>query len=355
MPQQDLANASSFDWQVIQTAPSAAVIAVVIPCFRVKHHIASVIAAMPASVTWIVCVDDCCPDGSGDLIATIAEQDSRVVLARHAQNQGVGGAMLTGYRVALDRGADILVKMDGDGQMDAQLLPLFIAPIAAGQADYTKGNRFYRPESLREMPGMRLFGNAVLSFLSKLSTGYWNIFDPTNGYTAIHARVAEQMPHDKIAKRYFFETDVLYHLNTIRAVVMDIPMDAKYGDEESSLKIGRILGPFLRGHLRNIWRRFFYNYILRDFSMATVATLLGLPLLIFGIGFGIERWIHSLATGLAASPGTVMLSALPIITGIQLLLIAMNIDVANVPRQPVFPLYVLRARIRGPRKTNESQ
>jgi dolichol-phosphate mannosyltransferase len=355
VPQQDLANASSLDWQPMENATSHAIVAAVIPCFKVKAHIADVIAAMPQSVTWIVCVDDCCPDGSGDLIATIAEQNKRVILVRHSQNQGVGGAMLTGYRAALERGADILVKMDGDGQMDAALLPLFVQPIAAAQADYTKGNRFYSPESLRQMPGMRLFGNGILSFMSKLSTGYWNIFDPTNGYTAIHARIVEQLPHDKIAKRYFFETDMLYHLNTIRAVVTDIPMDAKYGDEESGLKIGRILGPFLRGHMRNIWRRFFYNYILRDFSMATVATLLGLPLLVFGIGFGIERWLHSLMTGVAASAGTVMLSALPIITGIQLLLIAMNIDVSNVPRLAVFPHYALRARIRATSKVAEGQ
>src|SRR5690606_32001950 len=150
--------------------------------------------------------------------------DPRVRVIRHASNLGVGGAVITGYQAAIADGMDILVKLDGDGQMDASLIPDFIEPIINGEADYTKGNRFFDLEELRSMPRIRLIGNAVLSFMTKFSSGYWNLFDPTNGFTALHADVARYLPLSKISKRYFFESDMLFRLNTLRAVVHDIPM-----------------------------------------------------------------------------------------------------------------------------------
>ena len=171
--------------------------------------------------------------------------DARVIVLRNPQNLGVGGAVLTGYRAAIEAGADVIIKIDGDGQMDPGLIPTFIAPIIAGEADYTKGNRFFDLEEIRAMPRVRLIGNAALSFMTKLSSGYWNLFDPTNGYTAIHAHVARHLPFEKISSGYFFETDMLFRLNTLRAVVIDVPMDAKYGDEVSNLKISKTAGKFL--------------------------------------------------------------------------------------------------------------
>src|SRR5262249_39074317 len=157
----------------------------------------------------------------------------------HEQNQGVGGAVMSGYRAAIADGMAVVVKVDGDGQMDGSLIPYFVAPIINGEADYTKGNRFFDLEQINQMPPMRLFGNAVLSLMTKLSSGYWNLFDPTNGFTAIHVDAARHLPFDKISKRYFFETDMLFRLNTINAVVVDVPMDASYGDEVSNLKISK--------------------------------------------------------------------------------------------------------------------
>ncbi|AOU96447.1 glycosyl transferase [Achromobacter ruhlandii] len=209
-----------------------------------------------------------------------------MVVLRNEVNRGVGGAVMAGYRAAIDAGHDILVKVDGDGQMDPRLIPDFIAPIVLGNADYTKGNRFFDLETLRAMPGKRLFGNAVLSFMTKFSSGYWDLFDPTNGYTAIHARVAEHLPFDKISERYFFETDILFRLNLIGAVVVDVPMDAHYADEVSNLKISKIVGEFSLKHIRNSLKRIFYNYYLRGFSIASLELPLGILLFTFGVVYG---------------------------------------------------------------------
>jgi hypothetical protein len=168
-----------------------------------------------------------------------------------------------------------------------------------------------------------------------MSTGYWNLFDPTNGYTAAHTTALRQVPLDKVSRRYFFESDLLFRLSTVRAVVVDVPMDAIYEDEKSNLSISRILVPFVGGHLRNTLKRLVYSYFLRDFNFASLHWLLGPIFLAFGIGFGAYEWWVSLQTGVTASAGTVMLSALPIIVGLQMMLSAFNFDVANVPRRPL--------------------
>ncbi|MCE7887965.1 MAG: glycosyltransferase family 2 protein [Alphaproteobacteria bacterium PRO2] len=311
-------------------------IAVVIPCYKVKNHIANVIAAIPDYVWRIYCVDDACPDGSGDLIRNTI-RDPRLTLLAHDTNQGVGGAMVTGYKQALQDGAQIVVKIDGDGQMNPALIESFVRPILIGARDYTKGNRFYKVEDVRAMPGARLLGNGILSFMTKLSSGYWNLFDPNNGYTAIHAAILREMPLEKLSKRYFFESDFLFRLNTLRASVQDIPMSAIYGDEQSNLKISKIFFPFLAGHFRNLFKRIFYNYFLRDFNIASLELLLGITLLPFGIIFGIMQWHHSTVIGVEASPGTVMFSALPIILGVQFLLSFLQYDIESVPRASLHP------------------
>lgn len=242
-----------------------------------------------------------------------------------------------GYQEACAKHYDCIVKIDGDGQMDPKLISNFVAPILNGEADYTKGNRFYNPEDVAAMPAVRLFGNATLSFMNKISSGYWNTFDPTNGYTAISCLVADQLPLNKISKRYFFETDMLFRLGTIGAVVKDIPMKAIYADEVSNLKIRDILLKFIVGHSRNFIKRIVYNYYLRDFSAASIELILGLILLISGISFGAYSWWQSTAWGIPATSGTVMLAALPIIIGNQLLLSFLHFDVASQPSMPLHP------------------
>lgn len=313
---------------------AAARIAVVLPSYKVTRHIAAVIAAIPPSVWRIYVVDDACPDDSGQFVQANVD-DARVRVLFNTENQGVGGAVMTGYRAAIDDGASVIVKIDGDGQMDPGLIPLFIAPILDGEADYAKGNRFFDLEAIGAMPRIRLFGNAVLSLATKVSSGYWNLFDPTNGYTAIHADVARHLPFDKISRRYFFETDMLFRLNTLRAVVVDVPMDAKYGDEVSNLKIPKIAGEFVFKHLRNFIKRLFYNYYLRDLSLASLELPIGLFLFLFGLGFGGYQWLASAKAGIPTPAGTVMLAALPLLMGIQLVLAFLGHDISSVPVRPI--------------------
>jgi dolichol-phosphate mannosyltransferase len=311
-------------------------VAVIIPCYRVKAQILGVIARVGGEVSHIYVVDDACPEGSGDFVRANCK-DPRVRVLKNPENRGVGGAVMAGYEAALRDGADILVKVDGDGQMDPALVPRFVRPIAAGQADYSKGNRFYDLTRIGQMPTIRLLGNAVLSFVSKLSTGYWNLFDPTNGFTAIHARVARRVAFDKVSPRYFFESDMLFRLNIIRAVVADIPMDAIYGDEKSNLKIRQVVGEFVVKHTRNFVKRVLYNYFLRDMTLASLELIVGAALFIFGLVFGGFHWLRALGSGVATPLGTIMLAALPTMVGLQMLLAFVGFDVANVPRRPIHP------------------
>lgn len=313
------------------TKPS---VAVVIPCYRVTRHVKRVIDQIGPDVDAIYAVDDACPENSGKYIEDHVT-DPRVRVVYHPENLGVGGATMTGYRHAISGGADIIVKLDGDGQMDPSIISRFIAPIKQGIADYSKGNRFFDLAAVHRMPKERIFGNAVLSLLAKLSTGYWNLFDPTNGYTAIHVSIASRLPFEKISNRYFFETDMLFRLNTFRAVVVDVPMEAIYGDEKSNLKISRVVLEFLRKHASNFFKRVFYNYFLRDMSVASFELVIGLFLGLFGACFGVATWIEAAAHGVTASSGTVMLAALPIIIGLQFLLAFLSFDIARVPRTPL--------------------
>jgi glycosyltransferase involved in cell wall biosynthesis len=309
-------------------------IAVVIPCHRVGKSILDVLRGIGPEVASVYVVDDRCPDGTADLVESRCE-DPRVRVLRHETQSGVGGATLTGWRQALRDGAGILVKLDGDGQMDPALIPRLVRPIRAGEADYTKGNRFWRLEDVEPMPRARVAGNAVLSFLGKFSTGYWDLFDPTNGFVAIHARVAELLPLDKIAKDWFFESDVLFRLNTVRAVVAEIPMTARYAGEQSNLHAARVVGPFLAHHVVNFGKRVFYNYWLRSFSVASIELVLGVALLAFGTAVGAWHWVTGPLRGSIATSGTVMLAALPVLIGVQLLLAFLSYDMQSQPRTPL--------------------
>ncbi len=313
-----------------EVARRSLVIAVVIPCYRVKQHILGVISEMPQFVDHIIVVDDKCPEQSGSLV--MAEcRDPRVVVIQHEVNQGVGGAVVTGYRKAMELNADIAVKVDGDGQMDPALMSAFIQPIAMGLADYTKGNRFFSLDTVSGMPAIRLFGNAVLSFISKLSTGYWRTFDPTNGYTAIHCSLLEIIPLKKLVGRYFFESEMLFRLGTVGAAVTDIPMHSRYANESSSLKLSQILGEFAWKHVRNTFKRITYNYALRDFSVATLELTFGLGLFLFGLIFGIGQVIQSNATGDPTAAGTVAVAMISVILGIQFVLAFLAFDISRTP------------------------
>ncbi|WP_293482420.1 glycosyltransferase family 2 protein [Phenylobacterium sp.] len=313
----------------------------VVPCYRVKSQILRVIRKTPAWFEGIVCVDDACPENSGDFIEA-NNTDPRVHVVRLYKNQGVGGATLAGYAEAARRGARVMVKVDGDDQMDLGYAAQLVAPILLGEADYAKGNRFTSISHLTTMPTVRVLGNAMLSFAAKLSTGYWNLFDPTNGYTAIEANVARLVMEKRVSRRFFFETDLLYHLGTLRAVVRDVPMPARYADEVSNIRIGAIVGPFAFKHLRNFAQRVIGQYFVRDFNAASLELVFGMLFSFFGVAYALSYFANRIP-GQAASAGVVMLAALPVILGAQFLLQAMNFDVLNVPQRPIHPyLAVLR-------------
>lgn len=323
----------------MSAAPALPRIAAVLPCYRVTDKVLEVIARIGPQCTAIYAVDDFCPEKSGDAIEAKC-RDPRVKVLRHAANQGVGGAVMTGMKAALADGADIVIKIDGDGQMDPALIPLFAAPIAQGRADYVKGNRFFSPEDARGMPMGRLLGNLALSFMTKLSTGYWQLFDPNNGYVAIDARVAAALPFDKIARRYFFESDMLFRLGTLRARVIDLPMRAVYADEKSSLNPLKMVPHFFSRHMVNTFKRITYSYFLRDFSVASLELVAGSLLLLFGLVFGGITWISNMQAGVVTPAGTVMLAVMPVLVGLQFLLAFIGYDVANTPSEPVGPLMV---------------
>jgi glycosyltransferase involved in cell wall biosynthesis len=316
-------------------------IAVVIPCFRVRAQILPLLQRIGPEVCWIFVIDDVCPEGSGELVVAMCH-DPRVTVVRHARNLGVGGAVMTGYRYALAAGADTIVKIDGDGQMDPALIPRVVEPLILGRADYVKGNRFFNIEDVRSMPPIRVFGNAALSFLTKMSSGYWTIFDPTNGYTAISANLASNLPTHKINARYFFESDMLFRVGTFQAVVCDLPMTAQYGNETSGLRVSRLLIPFLIGNILNCFKRIFYEYFLRGFSIASVELVVGACLLAFALIFGIDNWMKSVKSGLPATAGTVILSALPLLLRVQFILSFLAFDSAAEPRSPISGLLVRR-------------
>jgi dolichol-phosphate mannosyltransferase len=306
-------------------------VAVVIPAYRSAAQIAGVLRGIPECVAWIVVVDDCSPDDTAAVVEAEGRRDPRIRLLRHPQNQGVGGAVLTGYAEAHRLGAEIVVKMDSDGQMDAAHLPALIAPIMRGEADYTKGNRYLHARQLRTMPLLRRVGNLGLSFLTKLASGYWNMFDPTNGYTAIHASLIPLLGTEGIARRYFFESSMLLELSLLRAVVRDVYIPARYGDETSNLSIFKTLRQFPAALARGFLRRLWIQYFVRDFSIASLYAMAGLGLLMSGGVFGAVHWHWSAEYGVATPTGTVMLAALPVLLGIQLLLQAVSLDIQNQP------------------------
>jgi glycosyltransferase involved in cell wall biosynthesis len=312
-------------------------VAVVIPAYKVSKHINAVIKEIPDFVHKIIVVDDACPEASGQVVSNTFS-DPRIVVLNHDKNQGVGGAMITGYKEALKNDSEIIVKLDGDGQMDPKLIPLLIAPIVRGEADYVKGNRFFDIQKIREMPAIRILGNLVLSFFSKASTGYWQIFDPNNGFTAIHTSALKLVPLEKISKRYFFESDMLFRLNTARAVVMDMPMDASYGTEKSNLSITKTIFEFPMKHMRNFLKRIIFSYYLRDFTLASLELPIGVVLTLTSAVAAIYNWIHSANLNQPTPTGTLVLIMMAMLTGIQLILSFAAYDIQAIPKNPISKL-----------------
>lgn len=311
-------------------------IAVIVPCFKVRKHIVEVLERIPGYVQRIYLIDDACPEQSGRHAAETCK-DRRLQIIWRDVNGGVGAAVCSGYAAALADGMDICVKLDGDGQMDSSLIEALISPILNGQADYTKGNRFFDIEAVRSMPGERVAGNLGLSFFTKISSGYWDIFDPTNGFTAIHSSVLRRIPLKKIHPRYFFESDMLFRLGCMSARVADVPMAARYLDEVSNLRLGRALLTFSARNCINVCKRIGYSYYLRDFSIASIYLILSILLVGLGGSLGLFFWSRGIAMHEPATAGQVMFAALPLVFGLQLALSFLAHDMSRTPRSALHP------------------
>ena len=306
------------------------VVTAVLPGYNEANHVGQVIQTMPEFVDYIVVVDDCSKDGTVE--AATGAGDSRLIVLATPTNQGVGGAMVMGYRRAMELDSDIIAKMDADGQMDPAYLSSLLDAIIEQGYDYAKGNRFLASESLGVMPRHRLFGNIVLTFLTKMASGYWHIFDPQNGYTAIRAVALRVLDLEKIHKRYFFENDMLVHLNFFGFRVKDVAIPARYGQEESNISIFKVGTTFPLLLVRRYFHRIYQKYVLRDFSPIALFLFLGLILFFWGTLFGLYLWIKTAISGIATPTGTIMLALLPLVLGFQLLLEAIVLDVQETPK-----------------------
>ncbi len=308
-------------------------ISVVLPCYNVANHIEEVIRTLPDTIDYIITVNDCAKDNTEEILIRLAKDNPKIIYIKHEVNQGVGGALLTGYRKSLELKADITIKMDGDGQMDPSYIPALIKPLIEEKADFAKGNRFRDFRALQAMPLSRKIGNIGLSFMIKASSGYWNIFDPTNGFTAIKNEVLTEMNLDRIHKRYYFETSMLIELYYTNAVIQDIPMKAIYGNEVSNLSRTKTLFEFPPKLFIALLRRILLKYFLYDFNIASLYLITGIPIFLYGAINGYlsyEIYIHS---GVAAPTGTIMIPTLNIMLGFQLLLAAIGFDITNYPKK----------------------
>lgn len=300
-------------------------IAVAIPCYKVEQHLQQVVAGLPAFVDTILLVDDCSPDGTGALADQLATSDSRVVTLHHTQNQGVGGAMKTAFHKALEVGVDVVVKLDGDGQMD----PSFIAPLveALENADFAKGNRLFDRQMLRRMPAVRRMGNMGIGFMVKAASGYWNVSDPVNGFFAIRTTTLRQMDMGHVADQYYFESSMLIEMHYAGARISEVPMPAIYGDEKSNLNIGQTLFSFPPRLIAAWLRRLHLSYFVYDFNICSFYILVGLPSFLFGLVFGLCNWIHYASMSCPSPTGTIMVAVLTFILGFQMLLAAAQYDI----------------------------
>lgn len=309
-------------------------IIIVIPCFRVKDKILKVLDKVPNWINKVICVDDCCPENSGKFINDNIT-DNKVLTLFNKKNLGVGGATIVGFLKAKELGADIIIKVDGDNQMNLDLLNNFINPIVKNEADFTKGNRFTRFTDYLEMPFFRKIGNILLSFVNRFSSGYWNIFDTTNGYLCFNAKLVDLLPLSKISKNFFFESDLLNWLYILRAKVKDIPIKSIYDNEKSNINLFSVVLKFPILYIRNFFRRFFYEYCLRNPDLNFLSFLLGLILMVTGTLYSLTVW----KTGINETPstsGTVAISLLFILTGVNFISYFFVSDLKNYPKENLF-------------------
>ncbi len=300
----------------------------IIPTYKARSTICTVVDGALKSVDVVVVVDDACPERSSEVVEEQYKDQPSVIVITHVINKGVGGATKTGFARALEIGADIIVKLDADNQMDTKYISSIAAVFDADPSlEFVKGNRFIDTKLLKTIPKMRLLGNSVLSLLLKFSSGYWNVIDPTNGYFAFRASMLRQIAWQDLSERYFFEGHILCMLGMKKARIAEMEMPAIYGNEVSSLSIPKAIVEFPPKLFKLCLKRVLFQYFVSDVNLGSLYLVLGLMLATGGLLFGAYEWIESAITGVPRATGTVMLAVLPFLMGFQLLLNALMYDV----------------------------
>jgi glycosyltransferase involved in cell wall biosynthesis len=299
-------------------------ITVVVPAHNEERLIGKTITTMPDFVDRIIVVDDKSTDETAQRVLELA--DPRVTLIRHENNLGVGGAILTGHQKALELGGNIDVVMAGDAQMNPDYLNKLLDPIVQDGYGFAKANRFFNRESFAGMPSHRVFGNVVLSFMTKLASGYWQLFDPQNGYTAISHESLKRLQLNKIALGYQFENDLLINLSILGVHAKDVAIPAMYGEEISGIKLSRVIPQISSLLFTGFWKRVWFKYVLWSFSPIALLLFTGIFLIIWGLGWGVFDVVYALG---ARSPtaASALLSVAPLMTGIYMLIQALVLDI----------------------------
>ncbi len=312
-------------------------VAVIIPAYKAEAHIEGVLRGIPSWVHRIIVVNDASPDATGERALEFASGNPKCTVLTHETNQGVGGAMVTGFKAVLeDPSVNVVIKMDSDGQMSPDRLSKFLEVLQQQGCDFVKANRFMHLKALQQMPLIRQIGNTGLGFLTKIATGYWSIFDPTNGFFGIRATTLKRLDLEQLASRYYFEISLLGELGMQRATVRDLPTPAVYSDEVSNLSVTRTLFDFPPRLFRTWLRRMVVRDLLWSFSAKTLFLFCGVILGLGGTIFGGVNWLRYGLMDVPAPTGTVVLAALLVTLGFQLCLQFLVLDIQDEPKQPLW-------------------
>ena len=301
-------------------------VCVVVPAYNESTQIGKVIETMPDFIDAVVIIDDASTDNTIEIAEKYEQQSEKITLIQHDKNQGVGGTIATGYKWSRDNNYDMAVVMAGDGQMDPVDLPLLLDPVAEDRADYSKGNRLFTGEAYTKIPKIRYIGNAFLSLLTKIASGYWHVADSQSGYTVINKRALHLIDWDHMYKRYGQPNDLLTRLNVYNLRVADIPIEPVYNvGETSGLKIKKVIFTISWLLLKMFLWRLKEKYIIRDFHPLVFFYFMGLILFPLGLFSGLYLFIYRIFSGPVAETSA-LFSAFLFITGMQFLLFAMWFD-----------------------------
>ena len=308
--------------------------ALIIPCYKVSKHILNVLENIGPEINYIFVIDDYCPENTGDLVKKKCS-DQRVKVIRNEKNLGVGGSSLIGFKEAFkNENIDICIKIDGDNQMDPNEIKKIIDPLINENYDYVKGNRFLNNIQIENYPLSRFYGNIFLSFMSKLSTGYWDLFDPINGFTGIKREVLERLNLVNIDDRYYFESDMLFNLYNNKAKVKDVPVTITYDkDQIQNLNVFKESFNFFFKNLVKIYKRIKFNYFNRNFGLGSFFITSFLFFFIFTICYGGYNYIYYLSLNSFAPTGKILISAISCLLMILSLMIFLIIDNLNNPNK----------------------